>query len=168
MSLIIRPAEAGDIGALTNILNWHIEHDHSAFFRLQPETEEMQLQELALADRDGPHQWLVAVTGGEVIGSAKSKRYREGIVFEQTVETGINLHPNYLNRGIGTILYAELLHRLTTVNVHVAVAGIALPNDGSVALHKKLGFKKVGVFEEYAYLNGRYVSSLWMQKLFNA
>jgi len=44
--------------------------------------------------------------------------------------------------------------------------GIALPNDASIALHRKLGFTDVGVFEEYARKNGRYVSSLWMQLRF--
>jgi phosphinothricin acetyltransferase len=45
----------------------------------------------------------------------------------------------------------------------VALAGIALPNDASVALHRKFGFTEVGVFEEYAIKNGTYVSSVWMQ-----
>jgi phosphinothricin acetyltransferase len=48
--------------------------------------------------------------------------------------------------------------------LHLAIAGIALPNDASVALHKKFGFEEVGVFKEYAVKNGQYISSIWMQK----
>jgi phosphinothricin acetyltransferase len=49
-------------------------------------------------------------------------------------------------------------------SVHVALAGIALPNDASVALHRKHGFTEVGTFREYAIKNGRYISSVWMQR----
>jgi len=48
----------------------------------------------------------------------------------------------------------------------VALAGIALPNDASVALHRKFGFTDVGVFHEYAIKNGEYVDSLWMERRF--
>jgi phosphinothricin acetyltransferase len=49
--------------------------------------------------------------------------------------------------------------------VHVALAGIVLPNDASVALHRKFGFTEVGTFHEYGIKNGRYLSSLWMERL---
>jgi len=49
--------------------------------------------------------------------------------------------------------------------VHVALAGIALPNDASVALHRNFGFTEVGTFREYAIKNGQYISSVWMQRL---
>jgi len=63
------------------------------------------------------------------------------------------------------LLYRELFDRLAHERVHVALAGIALPNDASVALHEKFGFAEVGIFREYAVKNGQYVSSIWMQRL---
>ncbi|MET7361126.1 hypothetical protein ABZS76_22135 [Streptomyces sp. NPDC005562] len=50
---------------------------------------------------------------------------------------------------------------------HVALAGIVLPNDVSVALHRKFGFAEIGTFHEYAVKNGEYLSSLWMQRLWS-
>ncbi|MEL6117978.1 GNAT family N-acetyltransferase, partial [Photobacterium sp. SP02] len=44
---------------------------------------------------------------------------------------------------------------------------IALPNDASVALHQKFGFREVGVFHDYARKQGEYISSLWMEKRFD-
>ena len=49
-------------------------------------------------------------------------------------------------------------------DVHRAVAGIALPNEASVRLHRRMGFNEVGVFDEYAIKGDRYLSSLWMQR----
>ncbi|EEX92101.1 phosphinothricin N-acetyltransferase [Vibrio orientalis CIP 102891 = ATCC 33934] len=44
------------------------------------------------------------------------------------------------------------------------LSGIALPNDASVALHKRFGFREIGVFNEYAKKNGQYISSVWLEK----
>jgi phosphinothricin acetyltransferase len=60
--------------------------------------------------------------------------------------------------------YKELFSLLKSEPLHLAVAGIALPNEASIALHKKFGFEEVGVFKEYAIKNGKYISSIWMQK----
>ena len=40
------------------------------------------------------------------------------------------------------------LDELRERGVHAAVGGIALPNAASIALHEKLGFKKIGQFVE--------------------
>jgi phosphinothricin acetyltransferase len=69
-----------------------------------------------------------------------------------------------VGRRVGTSLYRELFESIATEGLHRAVVGIALPNDASVRLHKKLGFLEVGVFDEYASKNGEYISSLWMQR----
>ena len=162
MEIAIRPAEMKDMSALTAILNWHIEHDHASFFCNQLATEASQVEVLKTCG--GPYQWWVAECGGEVIGSSKSKQYRQGEIYAATVETGLCLHPDYLGRGIGSLLYSHLLQHLHGWDVHLALAGIAIPNPASVALHRKFGFKEVGVFEEYAKVKGSYFSSLWMQK----
>ena len=69
-------------------------------------------------------------------------------------------------QGVGTALYRALLGALAGEPVHVALAGIIVPNDASVALHRKLGFTEVGTFHEYAVKNGQYLSSLWMERRF--
>src|SRR5258708_27031473 len=63
-----------------------------------------------------------------------------------------------------TRLYGELLKRLETQDVHLAVAGVALPNDASIALHRKLGFEEIGIFKEYATKHGQLISSVWFQR----
>ena len=68
------------------------------------------------------------------------------------------------SQGVGTALYRALLHELETEPVHVALASIVLPNEPSVALHRKLGFTEVGTFHEYAVKNGQYLSSVWMER----
>ncbi len=69
-------------------------------------------------------------------------------------------------KGIGTSLYSELFKKIAGNDLHLAVVGIALPNDASVNLHKKFDFEEIGIFKEYAFFKGQYISSLWMQKVF--
>ena len=107
---------------------------------------------------------LVAESDGRLLGSASSFIYRDDSIFDKPVETGIYLDPEILGEGIDTTLYQSLLDKLLREDVHLVVAGIALPNSASVALHKKVGFSEVGVFDEYAYYRGKYYSSIWMQK----
>jgi phosphinothricin acetyltransferase len=113
----------------------------------------------------GPYRLIVARRGSQVLGYAASQPYRENPGFRETVEVSIALDVSSRGQGVGTALYRALFQCLASEPVHVALAGIVLPNDASVALHRKLGFVEVGTFHEYAIKNGRYLSSLWMERL---
>jgi phosphinothricin acetyltransferase len=69
---------------------------------------------------------------------------------------------------VGKLLYAALFAQLKEEKIHLVVAGVALPNPASVALHKAFGFSQVGVLSEYALKNSNYISSVWFQKLVSA
>jgi phosphinothricin acetyltransferase len=49
-------------------------------------------------------------------------------------------------------------------DLHGAYAGITLPNDASVKLHQKLGFRQIGVFEEVGRKFDKYWSVAWFEK----
>ena len=113
---------------------------------------------------DGRYRLLVARRGGRVAGFAASRPFREHEAFRQTVEVSIALDAASRGLGVGTALYRALFETLAEEPIHVALASIVLPNEASVALHRKLGFTEVGTFHEYAVKNGQYLSSLWMER----
>jgi phosphinothricin acetyltransferase len=49
--------------------------------------------------------------------------------------------------------------------VHTQLAVVALPNDASEALHRALGFERVGVLREVGHKFGRHVDTAWWQRL---
>ena len=55
------------------------------------------------------------------------------------------------------MLYAALLDEIRSASMHAVIAGISLPNDASIRLHEKLGFRKIGHFEEVGYKFGRWI-----------
>ena len=166
MNIFIRSAEESDIPRLTEIYNYHVQNGYSTF-QTKPKTVEEKMKAFKKFSRTGPYQMLVAERDNKVVGSASSFRYRQDPAFDRTVETGIYIDHEMINTGIGSHLYSSLFEILSKEDLHLAVAGIALPNDGSVALHEKFGFKKVGVFDEYAFVSGKYYSSIWLQKRLN-
>jgi phosphinothricin acetyltransferase len=59
-----------------------------------------------------------------------------------------------------------LLARLPACGVAVAIGCIALPNDASVALHEKFGYKKVAHFPAVGRKFGRWIDvGYWQRRL---
>ena len=159
----IRHGEERDLERLTEINNHYILNTN-ATFDVEPQTAQDRIVWFQKYKRTGPYQLLVAESGGVIVGCAYSSRYRDHIAFEQTVETSIYLAHDQRTKGIGSQLYNTLFDKLKNEALHLAVVGIALPNEASIALHRKFDFQEVGVFQEYAFKKGQYISSVWMQK----
>lgn len=162
-SVLIRPAAESDLPFLTEIYNYYIVNTNIAF-----DTEAMSVDEYRpWFDKylsTGPYRLFVAEVDGKVVGSAGSRMYRDHPAFIETVEFGIYLTETARGKGIGKRLYGALFDAIKNEKVHLVVAGVALPNPSSVALHKSMGFTEVGVFDQYAQKNGTYISSMWLQK----
>jgi phosphinothricin acetyltransferase len=160
----IGPAGEGDLPAIVAILNYTIANS-DATFTSKPVTLAERRDWFEQFSPSGPHRLLVARRGDQILGYAASQPYRDHDGFRETVEVSIALEVSSRGHGIGTALYRALFGFLAGEPVHVALAGIVLPNDASVALHRKFGFNEVGTFHEYGIKNGRYLSSLWMERL---
>jgi phosphinothricin acetyltransferase len=106
----------------------------------------------------------VAIPDGQVIGYASSGQYRAKAAYETTVETSAYVAPDFVGRGLGTSLYTVLLDALEREDVHRALAGIAQPNDASVALHRRFGFHAVAHFSEQGRKFDRYWDVDWYER----
>ena len=159
----LRNACVDDVASLCALRNHYIAHSNSTF-------DELPLDERAVRawldgfSSAGPHRLIVVEVGQQLAGFCSSRPYRQHTAFRHTVETSIYLTSSSVGVGIGTALYRELFNLLESEELHRAVAGIAKPNDASIALHRKFGFREVGTFSEYAVKNGGYISSTWMEK----
>ena len=81
------------------------------------------------------------------------------------VEVGICLDQNHTGAGLGSALYTTLFDALRHEDLNSMVANINLPNESSIALHRKLGFTEVGIFKDCIIKHGVVYSSLWMQRM---
>jgi phosphinothricin acetyltransferase len=159
----IRYARPEDLSALDAIHQHYVREGHITFDE-QPRSREASGAWLARYREEGPHRVLVATEADMVLGCASSNPYRDHAAFRETIEVSIYLAPQARGRGVGSALYAKLFELLRGERLHRALAGIALPNDASLALHRRFGFREAGRFDEYAIKNGRRISSVWMEK----
>ncbi|MCX7380058.1 MAG: GNAT family N-acetyltransferase [Alphaproteobacteria bacterium] len=157
-----RSAQIADLPLITDIYNYYVLHAQTPF-ATEPDSVESRMPWFESFD-DGRYRLLVADAEGSILGWASSSRYRPSEPFDRTVESSIYLHPKCRTRGVGSLLYDGLFAILQTQPINVVLAGIALPNDASVALHRKFGFEEVGTFREYARKRGAWISSAWFQK----
>jgi L-amino acid N-acyltransferase YncA len=159
----IRPGVEDDLPAIAAIYH-HEVVTSIATFDLDPPTPAYWQQRLA-GSQQGDHLLVAAGPGDHVVGYAYSWSYRPRPAYNLTRETSIYLDPSARGRGIGRQLYPALLDTMAGSGVHTAVALVALPNPGSVALHEACGFEDVGTMREVGYKFDRWVDVTWYQKI---
>jgi phosphinothricin acetyltransferase len=159
--LAIRPATVGDAHDINVIYNEFIVESHVSF-DTEPWTDGER--EDWLANRfEASYPVIVAADDAGVIGAAWSGPWRDKAAYQSSVETTIVLVPGSEGSGLGTTLYRRLLADVAERSFHRAYAIIALPNDASIALHRKLGFSEVGTLHEVAHKAGGFHSTMLME-----
>ena len=161
--LRIRPADLNDLPRLTEIYN-HYVLNAAVTFDVEPYTVETRQTWLQQFDSTGRYRLLVAEEQAKVVGYAGTSRFRPKAAYETTVETTIYCAPDMMGKGVGRKLYEALFRALDGEDIHRFVAGYALPNPASAALHERFGFKVVGVFTEIGRKFGRYWDVVWTER----
>jgi L-amino acid N-acyltransferase YncA len=141
----IRACVETDAAAICEIYN-HYVRETVITFEETPVTPAEMAQRIAEVTARFP--WLAAEERGAIVGYAYAAPWKARSAYRFSVETAIYVAEGHMSRGLGTVLYRELIDGLRRLGVHCAVGGIALPNPASIALHEKLGFKKIGQFVE--------------------
>lgn len=163
-NVTVRSATRADLPRLTEIYNHYIVHTPITF-DLEPYTVEQRRPWFAQFGASGRHRLLVAEDAGAIVGYAGTHQFRTKAAYETTVETTVYCAPEHVGRGIGALLYAALLDLIRGEDARMAIAGITLPNDASVALHKRFGFAEAGVMHGVGRKFGRYWDVLWLEKV---
>jgi phosphinothricin acetyltransferase len=101
-----------------------------------------------------PHSRLVARSGGQVIGwgalSIVSGRCHYGGVAEDSVYVTAPER----GKGVGKALLSRLIEESERHGIWTLQAGIFPENEISIAVHEKLGFRRVGLRERLGQMDG--------------
>ena len=171
MTIQIRNACDADIRPLVDLYNRYI-LETSITFDLLPYTIEQRRESwFSHYAATGRYRLVVAECddatvkeNSGVVGYATSSKFASKAAYDTSVETSIYILPEYVNAGIGSKLYAALFQALGSEDVHRAYAGVTLPNDASIAIHRKFGFEQVGLFQEVWRKFDRYWDVAWLEK----
>lgn len=153
--VIIRRAEQGDLPVLLDIYN-HYVRTTPITFDLEPRTLAQRQNWFDQFKASGSHQCFVAVKAGRPIGWACSDRFKSKAAYDTSVSTSIYVAHTETGQGLGRRLYETLFAALAG-GPHRAYAGITLPNDASVGIHREFDFELIGTQREV----GRKFGKFW-------
>ncbi|MFM9628575.1 MULTISPECIES: GNAT family N-acetyltransferase [Streptomyces] len=161
----VRPGNEGDLEALTDLYN-HYVRETPITFDTAIFTPEERRPWLLSHPEDGPYRLMVATDtdSQEILGYATSSPFRAKQAYATSVEVTVYLRPDAGGRGVGTLLYKALFEALSGEDLHRAYAGIAQPNEASVRLHERFGFRHVGTYREVGRKFGRYWDVAWFER----
>jgi phosphinothricin acetyltransferase len=161
--IVTRPGRLSDLNVLTRIYNHYVENTHITF-DLVPFTVEARREWFGHYGLTGRHRLLVAEDAGDVLGYATSGRFRDKAAYDPSVETTVYCAPEAVGRGAGSALYEALFAELATEDAHRAFAGVALPNDASLALHRRFGFTEIGTFRDVGRKFDKWWDVTWLER----
>ncbi len=153
--MTVRTAELNDATAIAEIYNHYVQSSIITFEEQPVADEEMARR---IADVQAvPLTWLVAEDNGRIVGYSYATHWRPRSAYRFSAESTVYVKPGQERRGIGSLLYAEMLPLLRARGIHAVIGGIALPNEASIALHEKIGFAKVAHFREAGFKFRRWI-----------
>jgi L-amino acid N-acyltransferase YncA len=157
----IRDATADDAAACAAIYRPYV-LDTAISFELDPPSPAEMADRIT--DTLRGHAWLVCEDGGRVVGYAYGGPHRTRAAYRWVCEVSVYLERSRRRTGAGRALYEALFDRLAERGLRTAVAGIAMPNDASVGMHRALGFDPVGTYRRIGWKHGAWHDVLWMQR----
>jgi len=160
---LIRSCLEADMPAVTAIYQHHVRHGTASFETEPPALDEMCRRRYDIVSKGLPY--LVAVSGGDVIGYAYAGTYRPRAAYRDTVENSIYIHPESIDRGIGKHLLSALIAACETLGLRqmIAVVGDS-GNLASIRLHEHQGFELIGSLRSVGYKHGRWLDSVLLQR----
>ncbi|MBP6015002.1 MAG: N-acetyltransferase [Alphaproteobacteria bacterium] len=166
MTANVRDADVRDLPALHAIYSHHVLHGFGTFDEVPPSLTAFEEKWRAVVDAGLP--WLVAEGEGEVLGYAYASIFRPRTGYRYTIEDSVYIRDDQRGHGLGTALLRPLISRCEATGARQVVAVIGdSKNTGSIALHRKAGFREAGTLASVGYKFGRWVDIVFMQRTLN-
>jgi phosphinothricin acetyltransferase len=148
----VRAAKHEDAASVAQVYAPYVRDTVVTFEVVPPDAPTMARR---MVDTLNMYPWLVAENAaGEVVGYAYAGRHRERPAYRWTIDTTVYIDRAHRRSGVGTKLYRSLLEILRRQGFRSAFAEIVLPNAGSVSLHERMGFGKIGIHHDIGFKLG--------------
>jgi phosphinothricin acetyltransferase len=159
----VRDAEAADMAAVEGIYAHYVLKSLATFEEVPPTLEEMLSRRQASLDLGLPY--LVAETGGEILGFAYAAAYHRRAAYRFAIEDSVYVADGLRGRGIGAALLGELIARCERGpwRQMLAIVGDSA-NARSIALHRRFGFGLAGTLRSVGFKFGQWVDTPILQR----
>jgi phosphinothricin acetyltransferase len=162
-SVTVRDAAEADLAGIQAIYAHHVRHGLASFEEEPPPVEEMRARWRKVLELGLPY--LVAEADGAVVGYAYASSYRPRLAYRFTVENSVYVREGLSGRGVGKALLEALIARCEAGPWRQMLAVIGnRDNAASIALHRRCGFRMIGILESVGHKHGRWVDTVLMQR----
>lgn len=159
----LRDACADDAPAIQKIYATHVLTGLASFEEVPPDAAEMTQRMQTIQERGLP--FIVAERDGQIYGYAYASPFRTRSAYRYTVEDSVYISNDTLRQGLGRTLLSEVIARCTAAGFRQMIAVIGgSDNQGSIGLHKHLGFEMIGTMPAVGFKFGRWVDGVRMQR----
>lgn len=160
----IRAATPEDVVTIAAIYEHNVLSSTASFEFEPPNVNEMRRRQAAIVALGLPY--LVAEDGTDIAGYAYASPFRPRPGYRYTVENSVYVAQPFQRRGVGRMLMQELITRCSRLGLRemIAVVGDPPANQVSVALHRALGFREVGVLRAVGEKFGKVLDVMLLQK----
>ncbi|MDR1421616.1 MAG: GNAT family N-acetyltransferase [Coriobacteriales bacterium] len=155
----IRMARKEDALAILDIYRPYITDTAITFVSRIPTVTDIEKK---MADIMRQYPYLVCEIDGGVVGFAYANKMRPHDAYRWNAELSIYVSSQHHGHGIATALYTALFHILKAQGFCNLYAAITIPNEQSIALHRRFGFRELVVHEADGYKLGAWRDVLWM------
>lgn len=163
MKIKIRPAVFSDLDTILEIVNHQILNSTSIY---DYEPRDFETQKLWFEKKQELNfPVIVAEYENAPIGFATYGTFREKTGYRFTVEHSVYVAEEFIGKGAGKFLLAELIQLAKKQGFHNMIGVIDSENQGSIDFHKKYGFQIAGTIKESGYKFDRWLDSVFMQLL---
>ena len=107
---------------------------------------------------------MVLDEGARVVGYAYGGPYKDRAAYQWSCEVSVYVMLGRRRSGAGRALYEALFARLAERGYRMLVAGMTLPNDASVGLHRAMGFEPVGTYRRIGWKGDTWHDVAWTQR----
>ena len=151
---MIRRVVPADARAISGIYNYYVNNTEISFEEKPVSINEMEKR---IRETTAEYPWFVAEKEGSILGYAYTNKYRERSAYRYTAELTIYIKNGEEGKGLGAELMGRVIEETRKKGVHTLISAIAIPNERSVTIHEKFGFKKVGHLKDVGFKLDRWI-----------
>jgi phosphinothricin acetyltransferase len=159
---IPRAARRDDAAAIARIYNQGIE-DRIATFETEPRST-ADIERL-LDERLGRYPAIVVEREGQVVAWASAGSYRARRCYDPVAEHSVFVDREHRGTGVGRLALEALCAEAERLGFLKLLSRIFPENVASLALHRKVGFREVGVYHRHGKLDGEWRDCVIVEKL---
>lgn len=158
MNYEIRPMRVSDAQKVIEIFEEGIAGGNATFDQKAPSVEEWEQKYVKSC------RWVLENENNEIVGWAALQPVSNRECFRGVAEVSIYLTNSVQGKGLGKMLLKKLIVDSEEHEFWTLQAGIFPENEASIAVHLKLGFRKVGTREKIGKMHGVWRDIIFLER----